>query len=98
MWSGAAKASLVTQALPPDPPQAAIVITGTALPEPKSERVYKVERIGRRQIEQSPSHELEQVLKDAPGVQLSRRSDARSGHPTSQGVTLRALGGNASSR
>ncbi len=37
-------------------------------------------------------------MKNVPGVQLFRRSDARSGHPTSQGVTLRALGGNASSR
>ena len=86
------------QLLPPEPPQAAIVITGKALPEAKAERVYTVERIGRRQIEQSPSHELDQLLKDVPGVQLFRRSDARSGHPTSQGVTLRALGGNASSR
>jgi outer membrane receptor protein involved in Fe transport len=88
----------VTQGLPPDPPQAAIVITGTALPEPKAERVYAVERIGRRQIEQSPSHELDQLLKEVPGLQLFRRSDAHSGHPTSQGITLRALGGNASSR
>lgn len=38
------------------------------------------------------------MLKDVPGLQLFRRSDARSGHPTSQGVTFRALGGNASSR
>ena len=83
-------------ALPPQP--AVIIVTGTALPEAKSERVYKVDRIGRKQIEQSPSHELDQLLKDVPGVQLFRRSDARSGHPTSQGVTLRALGGNASSR
>jgi outer membrane receptor protein involved in Fe transport len=86
------------QAPPPEPPQAAIVVTGRALPEAKAERVYAVERIDRRQIEQSPSHELDQLLKDVPGVQLFRRSDARSGHPTSQGVTLRALGGNASSR
>src|SRR3954452_17522464 len=86
------------QAPPPEPPQAAIVITGKALPEPKADRVYTVESIGRRQIEQSPTHELDQLLKDVPGVQLFRRSDARSGHPTSQGVTLRALGGNASSR
>src|SRR5215203_3215156 len=85
-------------AIPPDPPQAAIIITGQALPEAKAERVYTVERITRRDIEQSPSHELDQLLKDVPGVQLFRRSDARSGHPTSQGVTLRALGGNASSR
>ena len=41
---------------------------------------------------------LDQLLKEVPGVQLFRRSDAHSGHPTSQGVTLRALGGNASSR
>jgi vitamin B12 transporter len=86
------------QVLPPQPPQAAIVVTGKALPEPKADRVYAVESIGRRDIEQSPSHDLDQLLKDVPGLQLFRRSDARSGHPTSQGVTLRALGGNASSR
>src|SRR3954447_2536502 len=86
------------QALPPVPPQAPIVITGKALPEPKADRAYAVERIGARQIEQAPTHELDQLLKDVPGVQLFRRSDAHSGHPTSQGVTLRALGGNASSR
>lgn len=84
-------------ALPPQP-QSAIVVTGKALPEAKAERVYDVQRISRRQIEQSPSHELDQLLKDVPGLQLFRRSDARSGHPTSQGATLRALGGNASSR
>jgi vitamin B12 transporter len=83
---------------PPPPPSPAIVITGKALPEPKAERVYTVERIDRRQIEQSPSHQIDQLLKDVPGLQLFRRSDARSGHPTSQGITLRALGGNASSR
>jgi outer membrane receptor protein involved in Fe transport len=86
----------VPQALPPPPP--AIVITGTALPEARADRVYTVERISERRIAQSPSHELDQSLKEVPGVQLFRRSDARSGHPTSQGVTLRALGGNASSR
>lgn len=86
----------MADALPPPPP--AIVITGRALPESKAERVYAVDGIGRKEIEKSPTHELDQLLKDIPGVQLFRRSDARSGHPTSQGVTLRALGGNASSR
>jgi outer membrane receptor protein involved in Fe transport len=88
----------VPPALPPPPPQSAIVITGRALPESKAEQVYDVQRISRGEIEQAPSHELDQLLKGVPGVQLFRRSDARSGHPTSQGVTLRALGGNASSR
>jgi outer membrane receptor for Fe3+-dicitrate len=88
----------VTAAFPPQPPQAAIIVTGKALPEAKAERVYDVQRISRRRIEQSPSHELDQLLKDVPGIELFRRSDSRSGHPTSQGITLRALGGNASSR
>jgi outer membrane receptor protein involved in Fe transport len=37
-------------------------------------------------------------LGQVPGLQQFRRSDARSANPTSQGVTLRGLGGNASSR
>ena len=80
----------VPHALPPAPPAAEIVVTGNALPEARGERAYAVARIDRRQIEQSPSHELDQLLKAVPGLQLFRRSDARSGHPTSQGVTLRA--------
>ena len=83
---------------PPAQTEEVIIVTGEALPAPRGERVYAVERIGRREIEQAPSHQLDQLLKDVPGVQLFRRSDARSGHPTSQGITLRALGGNASSR
>ena len=86
----------MAQSLPPPP--AAIIITGTALPETRAERVYAIDRMSTRQIEQSPSHAIDQLLKDVPGVQLFRRSDSTGGHPTSQGVTLRALGGNASSR
>ncbi|HJP67575.1 MAG TPA: TonB-dependent receptor [Sphingomicrobium sp.] len=85
-------------ALPSTTAPAAIIITGTALLEAKAERVYAIDRITRREIEQAPSHALDQLLKDVPGVQLFRRSDSTSGHPTSQGITLRALGGNASSR
>jgi len=83
---------------PPEPAPAAIIVTGQALPEAKADRAYDVQRIDRRKIEASPTRQLDQLLKDVPGVQLFRRSDSHSGHPTSQGVTLRALGGNASSR
>ena len=84
--------------LPPDPPRAPIVITANALPDPAAERAYSVDIIDERRLTNAPSTQLDQVLKDVPGLQLFRRSDARTGHPTSQGVTLRALGGNASSR
>jgi vitamin B12 transporter len=41
---------------------------------------------------------LEGSLLQVAGLQQFRRSDARTANPTSQGVTLRGLGGNASSR
>lgn len=84
---------------PPPPPQTeTIVVTGRALPAPAAERAYLIETINGETLRNAPSSQLEEVLKQVPGLQLFRRSDARSGHPTSQGVTLRALGGNASSR
>lgn len=84
--------------LPPVVPVDEIVITARALPDPAAERSYGVVTLDRDRLENSPSAQLDQVLKDVPGLQLFRRSDSRSSHPTSQGVTLRALGGNASSR
>ena len=53
------------QALPPPPTPEVIIVTGTALPESRAEQAYAVERIGRRRIEQAPSHELDQLLKEA---------------------------------
>jgi outer membrane cobalamin receptor len=41
---------------------------------------------------------VENRLRDEAGIVQFRRSDGRSAHPTSQGLTLRGLGGNASSR
>jgi outer membrane receptor protein involved in Fe transport len=83
---------------PPDPPRSEIVVTGRALPDPAASRAYDVETLGRKRLVDAPTHRLDQILKIVPGLQLFRRSDSTSAHPTSQGVTLRALGGNASSR
>ena len=44
------------------------------------------------------SGRIEDALKDVAGLTAFRRSDSRSANPTSQGVTLRSLGGNAASR
>jgi outer membrane receptor protein involved in Fe transport len=86
------------QALPPAPPAAEIIVTGNALPDPAAARAYDVETIDREQLANSPSRQLDSILLQVPGLQMFRRSDSTSAHPTSQGVTLRALGGNASSR
>ena len=79
-------------------PEDVIVVTGRGLGEAPGEAVYDVVIIPRERLAHSPSNRLEDVLRDVPGFQLFRRSDARSANPTSQGATLRALGGNASSR
>jgi outer membrane receptor protein involved in Fe transport len=82
----------------PLPPPAEIVVTARALPDPAAERLLGVSRIDRERLEEGGAQGIEQLLRDAAGVILFRRSDARSGQPTSQGATLRALGGNAASR
>jgi outer membrane receptor protein involved in Fe transport len=76
----------------------AIVITGRGLEEAVGERVFDSVRIDRDRLTGSASNRLEDILRDVPGFQNFRRTDARSANPTSQGATLRALGGNASSR
>jgi len=73
-----------------------IVVTG--LPEPKGDLAYDIVEIGPARLSASASGRLEDVLRDVAGFQQFRRTDSRSANPTSQGATLRALGGNASSR
>src|SRR3712207_701010 len=75
-----------------------IVVTGRGLGEAMGEDVYDVIVIDRERLTGTASNRLDEILKEVPGFQLFRRSDARSANPTSQGATLRALGGNASSR
>ena len=77
-------------------PEQAIVVTGRGLRESVGEAAFDVVTVPRERLESASR--LEDVLRDVPGFQLFRRSDASSANPTSQGVTLRALGGNASSR
>ena len=75
-----------------------IVVTGHGLDAPPGEAAYDIVTIPRERLTSIASNRLEDALRDAAGVAQFRRSDSRSAHPTSQGVTLRGLGGNASSR
>src|SRR5688500_2960851 len=75
-----------------------IVVTGQGLRQGLGEDVYSSVTLDRDRLTGSASGRLDEILKEVPGFQLFRRSDARSANPTSQGATLRALGGNASSR
>ncbi len=75
-----------------------IVVTGRGLEETPATPAYDVQTIDRERIVASASGRIEDVLSDVAGFQQFRRSDSRSSNPSAQGVTLRALGGNATSR
>ena len=79
-------------------PDARIIITGTGLALPPGNPAYGSVVIDRDRLENSASGRIESVLADVAGFQQFRRSDSRSANPSAQGATLRALGGNASSR
>lgn len=78
--------------------QARIVITGAGLPLPPGTPAYGSVQIERDRLLNSASGRIETVLTDVAGFQQFRRSDSRSANPSAQGASLRALGGNASSR
>ncbi|PJG48506.1 TonB-dependent receptor [Sphingobium sp. LB126] len=80
----------------PDP--ARIVVTGEGLSLPPGTPAYGSLIIDRDRLTNSASGRIESVLGDVAGFQQFRRSDSRSANPSAQGATLRALGGNASSR
>ena len=75
-----------------------IVVTGQGLEDTPATPAYSSVELEREVILTSGSGRIEDVLSSVAGFQQFRRSDSRSSNPSAQGVTLRALGGNATSR
>ena len=75
-----------------------IVVTGRGLEATPATPAYSTVVLDRDQITRSGSGRIEDVLANVAGFQQFRRSDSRSSNPSAQGATLRALGGNATSR
>lgn len=75
-----------------------IVVTGAGLERTPGTPAYSTVELEREAIVSSASGRIEDVLSSVAGFQQFRRSDSRASNPSAQGVTLRALGGNATSR
>ncbi len=75
-----------------------IVVTGNGLPDTPATPAYDTTVLDRATLVSTGSGRIEDALSSVAGFQQFRRSDSRSSNPSAQGVTLRALGGNASSR
>ncbi len=73
-----------------------IVVEAGLLPAPMSDSSAKTTLI--EYPAQDAGSRVENILRSIPGLGQFRRSDSRSANPTSQGVTMRGLGGNAASR
>ena len=85
--------------VPPDQAASAeIVVSGTGLAPPPAAPAYATQEIGAERLASTASGRIEDALSSIAGFQQFRRSDSRSANPSAQGVTLRALGGNATSR
>ena len=74
------------------------VIIVTALPPPPAAGAYGGTIVDRSAISDTASGRLEEALARVPGFQQFRRSDSRSANVSAQGISLRAIGGNAASR
>ncbi len=89
---------LAAPALAQDAPATPIIVTGRGLPNSPAAPAYDVVTLSRDVVAASASGRIEDVLASVAGFSQFRRSDSRSSNPSNQGATLRALGGNASSR
>ncbi|OJW66406.1 MAG: TonB-dependent receptor [Sphingomonadales bacterium 63-6] len=105
LLAGAAVAALSTPAFAQDNAaqdvvydSEAIIVTGHGLEATPSTIAYSTVVVDQAQLTSTASGRIEDALSNVAGFQQFRRSDSRSSNPTAQGVTLRALGGNASSR
>lgn len=79
-------------------PDADTITVSARLPPPPAARSYGGETIDGATLNATASGRIEEALARIPGFQQFRRSDSRSANPSAQGITLRAIGGNAASR
>lgn len=75
-----------------------IIVLGRGLELPPGTPAYGSVTVDRDRLGEDASGTIEHGLGDVAGFQQFRRSDSRSANPSAQGVTLRSLGGNATSR
>lgn len=75
-----------------------IIVTGRGLRDAPSTSAYDSVVLDRDTLLSTASGSIEDALSNVAGFQQFRRSDSRTANPSAQGATLRALGGNATSR
>ncbi|MDG3443481.1 TonB-dependent receptor plug domain-containing protein [Nitrospirillum amazonense] len=75
-----------------------IIVTGRVPPDAATERIYGTLQLDSTWLDAAPERRLDEALRSVPGFSLFRRTGSTSAHPTSQGISLRALGPNGAGR
>lgn len=75
-----------------------ITITGQRLAPFEGDASFAVTVLSGSELRALPALRLDEALRTQPGLGLFRRASSLTAHPTTQGVTLRALGPNGAGR
>lgn len=75
-----------------------VTVAASRVPEPLAEAPASVVVLGSRALELTPALAVDDVLRQVPGFTLFRRSGSRTANPTTQGASLRGVGGSGASR
>ncbi len=78
------------------PPVPDVVVTAPRLPDAIGDAAYSVVRVDKAQLKDAA--ELDAALKSVAGFSLYRRTSTLGANPTTQGASLRAIGGSGASR
>jgi outer membrane cobalamin receptor len=92
--------ALVTLTLPAlaAAPTEEILVKGQYPDQRLNENTSSVVTLTREDIIQAVAPRVDDLLSEIPGIGLFRRTDSRMAHPTSQGITIRNIGPNATGR
>ena len=85
-------------ALEPAPFFEAVNVTSTRTGVPRADPTVTVNVISSEELLSSAPVSIDDALKAVPGFTLFRRTSSRVSNPTSQGVSLRGIGGTSASR
>ena len=84
--------------LNPSPLSEKVLVTAARVPTRLNETPLSDIQLTRDDLQATPALTLDDVLRQVPGFSLFRRSSSRSANPSTMGVSLRGLGGTATSR
>lgn len=97
-WSATNGLAQLSVALQPLPVSQQVVVTAARTTTPLEETPLSVVQLTRDDLQATPALTLDDALRQVPGFTLFRRTSSRTANPSTMGVSLRGLGGTATSR